>query len=173
MQTVIWEPTEVNLATVKELEHFNVSVTCYVEEDINNQIVKKYLDITFFPIDITVDTIQYSIKANPGVISGYYKAVFDDTLIFQQKDLSKKTITTLSSEPIGQSVFEKIKTENVLGITGFIPDPIRHKVFRYSAIAYDNNTQISEKEYTITVSDRNWDNGKNNFIELVKKYENE
>ena len=43
MQTVIWDPTEVNLATVKELEHFSVSVACYIEEDINNQIVKKYL----------------------------------------------------------------------------------------------------------------------------------
>jgi hypothetical protein len=168
----MWNPEESLLGTHAELESFSHSIQYYVEGaagdpeaippvDAGEDV---YYNVRITPQQSNPDTVDF-ITGNPGIISGFYKGIFNDSLTTRSPDGQLTTITTLG-EPEG-SVFSKVNRTNVYEVISFKADTTRSRTLTYLAEALDGETVIASKVYTILAQDRNWTPGLIALKELV------
>jgi hypothetical protein len=168
----MWTPSDTLLGTHAELETFSHSIQYYIEgaagdpeaippvpagEDV-------YYDVRITPQQTNPDTVTFT-TGDPGIISGYYKGIFNDSLTTRAPDGTLTTITTLG-EPEG-SVFSKVSRDNVYEVISFKADTTRSRTLTYLAEALDGGEVIASQVYTILAQDRNWTPGQISLKELV------
>lgn len=157
MIEIVWTPVETLLGTVREFENFSYSISYQEIDDI--------LGPTTYPVTIIPSSVQETVVITDGVvatISGYFKYIFFDTVIYL--DFDKNIITKSGTET--QGTWEQIDMTNVYQMIEFIPDIVRFRTFEFTAIANGN-----EKVYAIDVSDQNWTPGMNalkNAVEIIR-----
>lgn len=156
----MWTPEESLLGTHAELENFSHSIQYFVgaEPEI------KFYTIRITPQQVNPDTVTFT-TGNPGVVSGFYKGIFNDALTTRSRDGVLTTITTLG-EPEG-SVFDKVDRDNIFQVISFKADTTRSRTLTYLAEAIENETVVSSKVYTILAQDTNWTPGQLALKELV------
>lgn len=154
----MWTPTDTLLGTHAELESFSHSIEYYVESE------TAYYPVRISPQQTNPDTINFT-TGNPGVISGFFKGIFNDSLTTRAPDGTITTITTLD-EPEG-SVFTKVNRDNVYQVISFKADTTRSRTLTYLAEALDGDTVINSQVYTILAQDTNWSPGQASLKELV------
>jgi hypothetical protein len=176
-----WVPSATLLGTHGELETFSHSIQYYVPGTTADPTatppveagVDFYYKIRITALDSNQSTVSctYPTPLDPGIISGYYKGIFNDTLTTRAKDGSFTTVTTLGS---GAGVFNAVNRDKVYEVISFKADTVRSKTFSYLAEAIDTmvgsptyNQVIISQIYTIKAEDKNWTPGLNNLKELV------
>lgn len=168
-----WSPTETLLGTHAELESFTHSIQYFTEEG-GDPLAEPpvagtttYYNVKITPQQTNPNTVVFT-AGNPGVISGYYKGIFNDSLTTRAPNGTITTISTLQ-EPEG-SVFTKVNLGNVYEVISFKADTTRSRTLTYLAQAYDPlfpNTIIASQTYTILAQDTNWTPGQLALKELV------
>jgi hypothetical protein len=168
----MWVPSETLLGTHAELETFSHSIQYYIEgaagdpeaippvpagEDV-------YYDVRITPQQTNPDTVTFT-TGDPGIISGYYKGIFNDSLTTRAPDGTLTTITTLGA-PEG-SVFSKVSRDNVYEVISFKADTTRSRTLTYLAEALEDGEVIASQVYTILTQDTNWTPGQLSLKELV------
>jgi hypothetical protein len=166
-----WEPELEQLGAVTETQIFSFSVK-YFEDSAGGGDGGVSTPI-YYPVKITADeinptTILITNGTTDSTISGFYGSVFNDTVKYMKNDLSYITVNTLTTEPIGISVWNKIPSDQTMReVIEFTPDLTRIRVFNYTCVAglLDNSgnipTPIATTVKQIIISDRNWTPGKN------------
>lgn len=168
-----WTPEESLLGTHAELESFTHNIRYYVAgiagdaeaippvaagEDI-------YYDVRITPQQVNPNTVIFT-AGDPGIISGFYKGIFNDSLTTRNESGNITTITTLGT-PEG-SVFEKVSRTGLSEVISFKADTSRSRTFTYLAEALDEEQDvIASIVYTILAQDLNWTPGQLNLKELV------
>ena len=167
-----WTPEESLLGTHAELQNFTHNIEYYVAgaagdpeaippteagEDI-------YYTVRITPQQVNPNTVVFT-TGDPGVISGFYKGVFNDSLTTRNESGNITTITTLGA-PEG-SVFEKVSRTGLSEVISFKADTTRSRTFTYLAEALDEENVIATTVYTILAQDLNWTPGQLNLKELV------
>lgn len=168
----MWNPTDTLLGTHAELESFSHSIEYYVEGAAGDPLAEPPVpagENTYYPVRITPqqtnpDTVSFT-TGNPGVVSGFFKGIFNDSLTTRAPDGTLTTITTLSA-PEG-SVFTKVSRDNVYEVISFKADTTRSRTLTYLAEALDGDTVIASQVYTILAQDTNWSPGQSALKELV------
>jgi hypothetical protein len=158
----MWTPAETLLGTHAELETFSHSIQYIVSGEEGGPAIVYSVRIT--PQQTNPDTVTFT-TGTPGVISGFYKGIFNDSLTTRSPDGILTTITTLG-EPEG-SVFTKVDRDNVFQVISFKADTTRSRELTYLAEALDNGAVISSKTYTILAQDTNWTPGQLSLKELI------
>ena len=168
----MWTPSDTLLGTHAELETFSHSIQYYIEgaagdpeaippvpagEDV-------YYDVRITPQQTNPDTVTFT-TGDPGIISGYYKGIFNDSLTTRAPDGTLTTITTLG-EPEG-SVFSKVNRDAVYEVISFKADTTRSRTLTYLAEALDGDEVVASQVYTILAQDTNWTPGQISLKELV------
>jgi hypothetical protein len=174
-----WTPEETLLGTHAELENFAHSIQYYEPgESGDPEAVPPveagediYYTVRIIPQEVNPNTVTFSV-GDPGVISGFYKGIFNDSLTTRNESGNITTITTLGA-PEG-SVFTKVNRVGLSEVISFKADTTRSRTFTYVAEAFDNNPIsptyldiIATNVYTILAQDRNWTPGQLNLKELV------
>jgi hypothetical protein len=175
----MWTPEESLLGTHAELESFSHSIRYYVQGEAGDPLAVPpvtagedvYYDVRITPQQSNPNTVSFT-TGEPGIISGFYKGIFNDSLTTRSPDGQLTTITTLG-EPEG-SVFSKVNRTNVYEVISFKADTTRSRTLTYLAEAIDTNPlsptyldTIASKLYTIKAEDRNWTPGLIALKELV------
>jgi hypothetical protein len=168
-----WLPEDTLLGTHAELESFSHSIQYYIEGAAGDPEADPpveggedvYYNVRIIPQQNNPDTVTFT-TGDPGIISGYYKGIFNDSLTTRAPDGTLTTITTLS--PPEGSVFSKVSRNNVYEVISFKADTTRSRTLTYLAEALDeDNEVISSQVYTILAQDRNWTPGLIALKELV------
>ena len=166
-----WEPDLEQLGTVTETQVFTFSIKYAQETTVNAESGETALE--YFPVKITADesnpsTVVITNAPTDSTISGFYGAAFNDTVTYMKDDLSYETVNTITTEPLGTSVWDKLTSDqNVREVIQFMPDLTRTRVFNYTCVAglmdaFGNiPIPISTTVKQIILSDRNWTPGKN------------
>ena len=176
-----WNPTETLLGTHAELENFSHSIQYYDEGAAGDPLAVPPVEAgepVYYNVRITAqqfnpNTVEFT-AGDPGIISGFYKGIFNDTLTTRNKDGSFNTITTLG-DPEG-SIWTKVDTTNLSQVISFKADTTRSRTLTYLAEAYDPldpEVIVASQTYTILAQDRNWDPGKLALKELVSYASNQ
>jgi hypothetical protein len=167
-----WTPEETLLGTHAELENFSHNIQYYVEGEAGDPEAIPptaagediYYDVRITPQQVNPNTVTFS-TGNPGVISGFYKGIFNDSLTTRTETGQITTITTLGA-PEG-SVFEKVGRTGLSEVISFKADTSRSRTFTYLAEALEEETVIASTVYTILAQDLNWTPGQLNLKELI------
>jgi hypothetical protein len=176
-----WIPSATLLGTYGELVTFSHSIQFYVPGTVADPTATPpveagadiYYRVRITALDSNQSTVSctYPTPLDPGIISGYYKGIFNDILTTRAKDGNFTTITTLGN---GGGVFETINRDKVYEVISFKADTVRSKTFSYLAEAIDTvllsptyNQVVASQTYTIKAEDKNWTPGLNNLKELV------
>jgi len=170
-----WTPTETLLGTHAELESFTHNIQYYEEGAAGDPLAippvpageNTYYTIRITPQQVNPNTILFTV-GNPGVISGFYKGIFNDSLSTRNESGTITIITTLGA-PEG-SVFEKVNRVGLSEVVSFKADTTRSRTFTYLAEAYNPlfpNTIVASQTYTILAQDLNWTPGQLNLKELI------
>ncbi len=170
-----WVPSTTLLGTYAELASFTHNIEYYVEGAAGDPLAippvpagdNTYYNVRIIPQQTNPNTVTFT-AGNPGIISGYYRGIFNDSLTTRAPDGNLTTITTLG-EPQG-SVFTKVNRSSVYEVISFKADTTRSRTFTYLAEAYDPlfpNTVIASQTYTILAQDTNWTPGQLALKELV------
>jgi hypothetical protein len=168
----MWVPSETLLGTHAELETFSHSIQYYIEgaagdpEAIPPEPAGEnvYYEVRITPQQSNPETVTFT-TGDPGIISGYYKGIFNDSLTTRAPDGTLTTITTLG-EPEG-SVFSKVSRDNVYEVISFKADTTRSRTLTYLAEALEDGEVIASQVYTILAQDTNWTPGLISLKELV------
>jgi len=176
-----WIPSVTLLGTHGELASFSHAIQFYVPGASADATadppveagVDVYYKIRITALDSNQSTVicTYPTPLDPGVISGYYKGIFNDTLTTRAKDGTFTTLTTLGA---GAGVFDTVNRDKVYEVISFKADTVRSKTFSYLAEAIDTTVGsptysqvVASQTYTIKAEDKNWSPGLNNLKELV------
>jgi hypothetical protein len=167
-----WTPEESLLGTHGELQSFTHNIQYYVEGEAGDPEAIPpveagediYYEVRVTPQQVNPNTVTFS-TGDPGVISGFYKGVFNDSLTTRNEQGQITTITTLGA-PEG-SVFEKVSRNGLSEVISFKADTTRSRTFTYLAEALDGESVIASTVYTILAQDLNWTPGQLNLKELV------
>jgi hypothetical protein len=169
----MWLPEETLLGTYAELENFSHNIQYYTEGAVGDPEADPpvedgedvYYTVRITPQQNNPDTVSFT-NGDPGVIFGYYKGIFNDSLTTRSPEGKLTTITTLG-EPEG-SVFTKVNRETVYQVISFKADTTRSRTLTYLAEALDENDEvINAQVYTILAQDTNWTPGQLALKELV------
>jgi hypothetical protein len=156
------DPGSTTLGEYPELQTFSHSISYYEGEELE----RAYFTVRVTPQQPNGPTVSFT-TGNPGVISGYYKGVFNDELTVLNDDLTYSTVTTLTG-PEG-SVWSKVNSNNLFQVIAFKPDTTRERTLTYLAEALNqNNTVRASQVYTIYARDRNWSPGQQALLELLQ-----
>lgn len=168
----MWTPTETLLGTHAELETFTHSIEYVVAGASGDpeavppvpagEDIRYTVRIT--PQQSNPETVSFT-TGDPGIISGFYKSIFNDSLTTRSPTGQLTTITTLGT-PEG-SVFDKVDRTNLYEVISFKADTTRSRTLTYLAEALDESTVIASQVYTILAQDRNWTPGLVALKELV------
>lgn len=170
-----WTPTTSLLGTHAELETFSHSIQYYTEtagapdpiSGLPGPAVQTYYQVKVTPLESNPSTVTFT-AGNPGIIGGYYKGIFNDSLKTRDFKNNFTTVTTLTGSAGG--VFDKVDRSNVHEVIAFHPDMTRSRTFSYLAEAYSAgtpNTIVASMTYTVLAQDLNWSPGMMNLKELV------
>jgi hypothetical protein len=168
----MWTPSDTLLGTHAELETFSHSIQYYIEGAAGNPEAippepageNVYYEVRITPQQSNPETVTFT-TGDPGIISGYYKGIFNDSLTTRAPDGTLTTITTLG-EPEG-SVFSKVSRDNVYEVISFKADTTRSRTLTYLAEALEDGEVIASQVYTILAQDTNWTPGLISLKELV------
>ena len=166
------DPESTLLGDHAELESFTHNIRYYVEGDTGDPEAippvaageDTYYTVRITPQQVNPDTVTFT-TGDPGIISGFYKGIFNDSLTTRSETGEITTITTLG-DPEG-SVFEKVNRTRLSEVISFKADTTRSRTLTYLAEALDEDTVISSQVYTILAQDLNWTPGQLNLKELV------
>jgi hypothetical protein len=168
----MWTPEDSLLGTHAELESFSHSIQYYIEGAAGDAEAippvpageNVYYEVRITPQQNNPDTVTFT-EGDPGIISGFYKGIFNDSLTTRSPDGTLTTITTLG-EPEG-SVFSKVNRDNLYEVISFKADTTRSRTLTYLAEALDGETVVASRVYTILAQDTNWTPGLIALKELV------
>lgn len=168
----MWTPEDPLLGTHAELESFSHGIQYFAEGAEGDPTADPpvaggedvYYDVRITPQESNPDTVSF-VTGDPGIISGFYKGIFNDSLTTRSPNGQLTTITTLG-EPEG-SVFSKLDRTNVYEVISFKADTTRTRTLTYLAEALENDTVVASKVYTILAQDTNWTPGLLALKELV------
>lgn len=173
-----WVPHTTLLGTHTESANFSHVIQYYEEvvgpegvDPISGLPTPGEISYVYYPIRIVANqtnpasvTITYDDTAKTGTIAGHYGPVFNDTVQYEKEDRSIVTINTMTTEPIGVGVWEKLASGDMWEMVAFYPDTTRYRQFTYTATAGDIvggvQTVRSTLVYQIDLSDQNWTPGK-------------
>jgi hypothetical protein len=168
-----WAPQESNLGTHPELQTFAHSIQYYdeIETGAGGEGAGGTVERIYYPVNITPQyqgsyptlVITNGLQAS---ISGFFKGVFNDSLMILNKQGVLITVSTL--QPPEGSVWNKIDRPNLLQVVSFKADTSRSRTLTYlaEAVGVDGNI-LTSNIYTILAQDLNWDPGQQNLRELV------
>ena len=157
-----WNPIQPLLATHAELENFTHAIEYY---EVGLAAQNTYYTVRITPQQVNPNTVSF-VTGAPGVISGFYKGIFNDSLTTRSEDGTISTISTLG-DPEG-SVFEKVNKDGLSEVIAFNADTDRSRTFTYLAEAITlGGTVVASTTYTIQAQDLNWTPGQLNLKELV------
>lgn len=167
-----WTPENTLLGTHGELQNFTHNIQYYEEGAAGDPMAvppvpagqDTYYNVRITPQQVNPNTVSFT-QGNPGVITGFYKGIFNDSLTTRDVNGKITTITTLGA-PEG-SVFEKVSREGLSEVISFKADTTRSRTFTYLAEALSGQTVIASQVYTILAQDLNWSPGQQNLKELV------
>ena len=170
-----WSPTNTLLGTHGELASFSHTVQYYDEGTAADPLAVPpvaagepvYYNVRLIPQESNPNTITFS-AGDPASISGYYKGIFNDTLVTRDKAGNFTTVTTLTGGDGG--VFDKVNRETLHEVISFKADTSRSRTFNYVAQAYNPltpNVIVATQNYTVLAQDKNWTPGLLNLKELV------
>jgi hypothetical protein len=168
----MWTPEDSLLGTHAELESFSHNIQYYIEGAAGDPEAippvpageNVYYEVRITPQQSNPDTVTFT-EGDPGIISGFYKGIFNDSLTTRSPDGTFTTITTLG-EPEG-SVFSKVNRDNLYEVISFKADTTRSRTLTYLAEALDGETVVASRVYTILAQDTNWTPGLIALKELV------
>ena len=179
----MWIPSADLLGTYSE--NSSVSLTLQYYEETAGEIDPNTGEagestIVYYPVriitqDVNPNTISITHDdiALTASISGFYGPVYNDTVEVMLPDETYRTFNTMTTEPIGVGVWEKIKQYNVKEVIKFIADPTRSRTFTYTVNAgrVDNGimTIKATTTKTILLQDFNWTSGRNALKAAVAK----
>jgi hypothetical protein len=179
----MWSPSADLLGTYSESS--SVSVTLQYYEETAGEIdattgsagepTLVYYPVRIIAQDVNPNTI--SITHNDiglsASISGFYGPVYNDTVQVMLPDKTYQTFNTMTTEPIGVAVWEKIKQYNVKEVIKFIADPTRTRTFTYIVNAGLINNGVmtirATTTKTILLQDFSWTSGRNALKAAVAK----
>ena len=172
-----WSPTATELGPHTELETFSHSITYIipaVDADplavppTEGSLEVRY-NVRIVPQEANPTTVSFT-AGDPGIIAGYFKRVFNDTI--QYKTFNKDIKTAVTDPDNG--AWDKVNNAEVYETLSFKADTTRNIIKNYTAEAYDNNPLsptylqvVASKSYTINIRDLNWTTGQNLLKELV------
>lgn len=164
----MWVPENTLLGTHAELATFTYTIQYYVPGTEGDPLADPPTSGTedvYYPVRVTAQEVASTVDVTDDTISGYYKGIFNDTLVTRDFNNNFTTLTTLTGGEGG--VFDKVNRDTLHEVISFKADTTRSRTFHYLAEAMDGETVIASQEYTILAQDRNWTPGKNNLKELV------
>jgi hypothetical protein len=168
-----WNPTTTELGPHTELETFSHSITYIipaVEADpladppVEGSEEVRY-NVRIVPQESNPATVSFT-AGDPGIVAGYFKRVFNDTIKYQT---FQKEIKTVVTDP-DNGAWDKVINAEVSEAISFKADTTRNIIRNYTAQAYDPlvpATVVASKSYTINIKDLNWTTGQNLLKELV------
>lgn len=158
-----WTPEDSVLATVREFDNFSTNITYYSEEETPAGTVRiDYL------VEITENSPQNTVSVVDGVsasISGYYRYIFYDTIIYLDFADTVKTITGSATK----GTWELFDVNDCYQMIEFIPDDTRYRRFEFVANAKGTNGEtIATKTYYVDVNDQSWTPGLNALLNVIQ-----
>lgn len=171
-----WTPTETLLGTHAELENFSHNIEYYEAGAAGDLLADPpvaagediYYTVRITPQQINPDSITFT-TGDPGVISGFYRGIFNDFLTTKTEAGGITTISTLGA-PEG-SVFDKVNRVGLSEVISFKADTTRSRTFTYLAeaitIVGSTVTVVASTTYTILAQDLNWTPGQLNLRGLI------
>ena len=173
----VWTPTETLLGTHVELETFSHSIT-YIEpageaDPLADPPVEATEEVRYTVRIVALEgnptTVTFT-TGDPGIIAGFFKRVFNDTI--QYKTFNKE-IKTVVTDP-DNGAWDKVINSEVYEATSFKADTSRNIIKNYRAEAFDNDPLspnyldiVATKDYTINIKDLNWTTGQTLLKQLV------
>lgn len=160
-----WTPATSLLGTVREFTNFSHSIQYYEETPgepttgVDGTVTPGEAVRTYYPVTITQVTPQSTISTavgDPATLTGYYKYIFYDTIIY--RDFNENIKTLQGSGDMG--TWEQFNIDDCYQMVEFIPDSTRFRTFHFTAEAKNTNGSVrATSDYTIDVSDQSWDSG--------------
>lgn len=190
----IWTPATQLLSTVVEYQSFS-HVFEYYEEFVSAGAIDQItglpgadvITLVYYPIRLTQISPYETVSIvngsyitqptqqapnqpiNPATLSGFYRYVFFDTLIYRDYNETVKTLTGTANH----GAWELFDMNDCYQMVEFIPDNNRFRRFEFLAEAFNSqNEVVSTMTYYIDVSDRNWTPGKNSLKGVVQTIRN-
>lgn len=183
-----WTPTDALLHTVKEFQAFSTASITYFElvtmVDPATQ-VETQVEV-YFPVYLTQVTPQDTVTTvngaytvaptveapyppvTPASLSGLYRYIFYDTVIYRDFNETIKTLTGTAT----LGTWQQLDMNDCYQMVEFIPDTVRYRQFQFLAEAKDKDgVVVSTMTYLVDVSDRNWTPGMNalrNAIAIIR-----
>lgn len=180
-----WTPTEGQLGTYTQsagvsqtIQYYDISYTPGGVDPTTGDPTPGEEIRTYYPVRITANETNPSsivISSNDTVktatIAGVYGPVFNDTVRAMKTDKSIIELNTMTTPPIGTSVWSKLAQYDVEEVLSFIADSSRERTFTYTAkagnIVNGVMTVVSTATFTILLSDRSWSAGRDALIAAV------
>lgn len=172
-----WNPTTTELGPYTELQSFSHSITYIIPATEADPLATPPTEATeeirytvrIVPQETNPATVSFTV-GDPGIIAGYFKRVFNDTI--QYKTFNKQIKTAVTDPDNG--AWDKVTNSEVYETLSFKADTSRNIIRNYIAQAIDNNPVsptylqvVSSKSYTINIRDLNWSTGQNLLKQLV------
>ena len=168
-----WTPTATELGPHTELETFSHSITYIVPGSEADPLADPPTEATeeirynvrIVPQETNPATVSFT-AGDPGIIAGYFKRVFNDTIQYKTFDKQIKTVVT---DP-DNGAWDKVIDAEVYETLSFKADTTRNIIRNYTAQAYDPlfpATVVASKSYTINIRDLNWTTGQTLLKQLV------
>lgn len=169
----VWTPTETLLGTHVELESFSHSIT-YIEpageaDPLADPPVEATEEVRYnvriVPQETNPATVSFT-AGDPGIVAGYFKRVFNDTIQYKTFDKQIKTVVT---DP-DNGAWDKVINSEVYETLSFKADASRNIIRNYTAQAYNPlfpAIVVASKSYTINIKDLNWTTGQTLLKQLV------
>lgn len=170
----MWSPSSDLLGTYSENSSVSVTLQYYEETPgvvdsttgLTGESTLVYYPVRIIPQDVNPSTISitHNDSALSAFISGFYGPVYNDTVEVMLPDETYRTFNTMTTEPVGVGVWEKIKQYDVKEVIKFIADPTRSRTFTYTVnagpISGNNMTILATTTKTILVQDFSWTSGR-------------
>ena len=172
-----WSPTTTELGPHTELETFSHSITYIIPGTDADPLADPPTEAT--------EEIRYTVRivalegnpttvtfttGDPGIVAGFFKRVFNDTI--QYKTFNKE-IKTVVTDP-DNGAWDKVINLEVYEATSFKADTSRNIIRNYRAEAFINDPLdpnyldiVATKNYTINIRDLNWSTGQTLLKQLV------
>ena len=168
-----WNPTTTELGPYTELQSFSHSITYIIpatEADPTatpptEATLEIRYNVRILPQETNPATVSFT-AGDPGIIAGYFKRVFNDTI--QYKTFGKEIKTAVTDPDNG--AWDKVTNSEVYETLSFKADTSRNTIRNYIAQAYDPlvpTTVVASKSYTINIRDLNWSTGQTLLKQLV------
>jgi hypothetical protein len=168
-----WSPETTELGPHAEYETFSHSITYTIPGSAADPLAippteataEVRYNVRIVPQEANPATVSFT-ASDPGIISGYFKRVFNDTI--QYKTFNKE-IKTVVTDP-DNGAWDKVNNAEVYETLSFLADTSRSVIKNYTAQAYDPLVPavvVASNSYTINIRDLNWTTGQNLLKDLV------